>query len=111
MKKIKLEIPTNKSIDEFAVSIGISKTHLNRVCQSVVGESTKQVINQFLIQESKILMLHTSQTISEIAFQLEFKDVSYFCRFFKKQTGISPSKFRESNPQIELDENKIALNY
>ncbi len=111
MKMIKTIVPTNKNIDDFTTSLGISKTHLNRVCQAISGESTKQVISKYLIKESMVLMAHTDMTVSEIAYQLEFKDVSYFCRFFKKQTGVSPAKFREANLHIEQSSNSIALNY
>jgi len=111
MKIIKHEVPTNKSIDDFTKDLGISKTHLNRICQTIAGESTKQVISNYLINESMVLMTHTDMTISEIAYQLAFKDVSYFCRFYKKQTGISPAKFREKNYPLEQPQNLIALNY
>jgi AraC family transcriptional activator of pobA len=111
MKMIKNVVPTNKSIDDFTKDLGISKTHLNRVCQTIAGESTKQVISKYLINESMVLMTHTDMTISQIAYQLEFKDVSYFCRFYKKQTGISPAKFREKNQNIEQPQHAVALNY
>jgi AraC family transcriptional regulator, transcriptional activator of pobA len=111
MKKIKANVPTNKSIDEYTKELGISKTHLNRVCQSIAGESTKQVIGRFLTNEAMILLAHTDLTISEIAHQLEFKDVSYFCRFFKKQAHLSPAKYRDGNLNIEHNKNTVALNY
>lgn len=111
MKSIKNDVPTNKSIDDFTKALGISKTHLNRVCQTIVGVSTKQVIVNYLINEAMILLAHTDMTISEIAHQLDFKDVSYFCRFFKKQTNTSPAKFREDNANIEHLENTVTLNY
>jgi AraC family transcriptional activator of pobA len=111
LKKIKTAIPTNLSIDEFTKDLGISKTHLNRICQATVGKSTKQVISSYLMNEAMILLTHTNLTISEIAHQLEFKDVSYFCRFFKKQAGTSPAKFKEDNLFIDKSVNTVALNY
>jgi AraC family transcriptional regulator, transcriptional activator of pobA len=111
MKVIKNDVPTNKSIDDFTKALGISKTHLNRVCQTIMGESTKQVIANYLINEAMILLAHTDMTISEIAHQLDFKDVSYFCRFFKKQAKSSPARFREDNVNIDQSDNSIALNY
>jgi AraC family transcriptional activator of pobA len=111
MKNIKADVPTNKSIEEYTKELGISKTHLNRVCQSIAGESTKQVIGRFLTNEAMILLAHTDLTISEIAHQLEFKDVSYFCRFFKKQALLSPAKYRDGNLNIEHNKNTVALHY
>jgi AraC family transcriptional activator of pobA len=111
MKTLKSVVPTNKSIDDFTKVFGISKTHLNRVCQTIANKSTNQVISQYLVNEAMILLAHTDMTISEIAHQLEFKDVSYFCRFFKKQAGQSPAKFRDENAHIEQMENAVILNY
>jgi AraC family transcriptional regulator, transcriptional activator of pobA len=111
IKMVKSEIPTNRNINDFTEAIGISKTHLNRVCQAIEGISTKEVISKYLINESMVLITHTDLTISEIAYQLEFKDVSYFCRFFKKQTGCSPAKYRSENQNIDNIPNLITLNY
>jgi AraC family transcriptional regulator, transcriptional activator of pobA len=111
MKNIKTKIPTNRNIDDYTKELGISKTHLNRVCQTIAGESTKQVIGRYLTNEAMVLLAHSELTISEIANQLEFKDVSYFCRFFKKQANASPAKYREENLNIEHSKNNIALNY
>lgn len=111
MRTVKQGVPTNRSIDDFTKVIGISKTHLNRVCQTVTGESTKQVIGRYLANEAMILLAHSELTISEIAHQLDFKDVSYFCRFFKKQAGIPPARFRDENLNPDKSEHSVALNY
>jgi AraC family transcriptional regulator, transcriptional activator of pobA len=111
MKNIKNAVPTNRSIEDFTKELGISKTHLNRVCQTIAGASTNQVIANYLIKEAMILLTHTDMTVSEIANHLDFKDVSYFCRFFKKQTTISPARFRDDNVDIEQLSHSIALNY
>jgi AraC family transcriptional regulator, transcriptional activator of pobA len=108
---IKTTVPTNRSIDDYTKELGISKTHLNRVCQTIAGDSTKQVIGRYLTNEAMVLLAHTDLTISEIAHQLEFKDVSYFCRFFRTQASISPAKYREENLNIEHNKNAVALNY
>jgi AraC family transcriptional activator of pobA len=111
IKMVKNTVPTNRSINDFTSSLGISKTHLNRVCQAIAGISTKEVISKYLINESMVLMAHTDMTISEIAYQLEFKDVSYFCRFFKKQVGYSPAQYRGENLTNDILENRVTLNY
>lgn len=111
IKNIKTIIPTNRSIEDFTKDLGISKTHLNRVCQTIAGDSTKQVISKYLTNEAMVLLAHSDLTISEIAHQLEFKDVSYFCRFFKNQANISPAKYRIDNINLENTKNTVALNY
>ena len=111
MRTIKQAVPTNRSIEEFTKAVGISKTHLNRVCQTITGESTKQVIGRYLTNEAMILLAHSELTISQIAHQLEFKDVSYFCRFFRKQAGIPPARFRDQNLNPNKSDHSVALTY
>jgi AraC family transcriptional regulator, transcriptional activator of pobA len=69
--------------------------HLNRICQNVVGKSALQVVQEYLIEESKKYLEYTSHSVSEIAYLLKFEYPNYFAKLFKKQTGISPTEYRE----------------
>jgi AraC family transcriptional regulator, transcriptional activator of pobA len=84
-----------KTIPEFAQDLNLSAVHLNRICQNVVGKSALQVIQEYLIEESKKYLEYTSHSVSEIAYLLKFEYPNYFAKLFKKQTGISPSEYRE----------------
>jgi AraC family transcriptional activator of pobA len=84
-----------KTIPEFAQELNVSAVHLNRICQNVVGKSALQVIQEYLIEESKKYLEYTSHSVSEIAYLLKFEYPNYFAKLFKKQTGISPSEYRE----------------
>jgi AraC family transcriptional regulator, transcriptional activator of pobA len=84
-----------KSIPQFAEELNISSVHLSRVCQNIVGKSALQVIQEYLIEESKKYLEYTSHSVSEIAYLLKFEYPNYFAKLFKKQTGISPSEYRE----------------
>jgi AraC-like DNA-binding protein len=55
------------------------------------------VILQKFLEESKALLLHTSWSISEVAYSLGFKDASYFSYCFRKQFGIAPLDFRNQD--------------
>jgi AraC family transcriptional regulator, transcriptional activator of pobA len=84
-----------KSIPQFAKELDISPVHLGRVCKSLVGKSALQLIQEYLIEESKKYLEYTSHSVSEIAYLLKFEYPNYFAKLFKKQTGISPSEYRE----------------
>jgi AraC family transcriptional regulator, transcriptional activator of pobA len=84
-----------KSIPQFAEELNISSVHLSRVCQNIVGKSALQLIQEYLIEESKKYLEYTSHPVSEIAYLLKFEYPNYFAKLFKKQTGISPSEYRD----------------
>lgn len=83
------------SIKEFAKAIGITQTHLNRVCQTVVQKSALKVVQDFTLNEAKKYLLNTSYSVAEVAYFLNFNDPAYFNRLFKKRVGVAPGEFRK----------------
>ena len=82
------------TIADHAVRLRISATHLNRVCREVAGKSALDVIHDRLIQEAKRSLAYTVLPIADIGYQLGFTDPSYFSRFFKSRTGLSPRAYQ-----------------
>ncbi|AEI47976.1 helix-turn-helix domain-containing protein [Runella slithyformis] len=93
-KKIK-EANAPKSIPEFADELHITPVHLNRICRAVAGKSAIQLVHQNLIAEAQKYLLHTSYSVSEIAYLLKFEYPNYFAKLFKKYVGMSPVEFRQ----------------
>jgi AraC family transcriptional activator of pobA len=85
----------SKSIPDFAKELCISTVHLNRVCHTVAGRSASLLLQEHAVAAAKKLLAHTSYSISEIAYQLNFTDPGYFARLFKKLTGRTPVAFRK----------------
>lgn len=86
---------TLRSVQEYADLIGISATHLRDTVKSITGYSPGQLIRQEIIFEAKRRLANTDLTTAEIGYTLNFEDTSYFSRFFKRETGLSPSSYRE----------------
>jgi len=84
------------SILQYAQQLGISRVHLNRICQETHGETAHQIIQNQLIIEAKNYLLNSSYSISEIAYLLNYKDPAYFTRVFRKATGVSPREFQKN---------------
>ncbi len=82
------------SIKVFAKTLGITQTHLNRVCHIVAGKSALKVVHEFTLSEAKKYLLNTSYSIAEVAYFLNFNDPAYFSRLFKKRVGVAPGEFR-----------------
>ena len=83
-----------RSVEFYADKLNISADYLNKAIRRVYGISPKKFINEQLTEDIKFLLTHTEQSVKEIAQSLHFDDVSYLCRFFRKQTGLSPMEMR-----------------
>lgn len=81
---------------EYAALMYITPNHLNALCNELLGKSAGEMIRDRRLLEAKRLLVNASLNINEIAWQLSFADNSYFTKFFKKQTGITPEAFRRS---------------
>lgn len=57
-------------------------------------KSPSDIIYSRIIVEAKRLLLYTDKSVKEISFELGFKDMAHFCRFFKSQTKKNPSEFK-----------------
>lgn len=82
-------------VSDYAVALAISPSKLNRLCHKFVGQSALDVVHDRVILEARRLLLYTDVTVSTIAEALGFRDPGYFCRFFKRQTGLSPMRARK----------------
>ena len=93
------EIPRLRKVHEYAGLLHITPQNLNAICKKHSGETAGQLINSQLLLEAKRHILHTSQTINEIADILEFSDASHFVKFFRRNTGVTPAQFRDQHFQ------------
>jgi len=78
----------------YADLLNISNRHLNLVCQTIVNQPITQLIQNRKILEAKRLLSFTDWSIGQIGEHLGFLDSAYFARYFKKETAISPTEFR-----------------
>ena len=82
------------TIEQYAADVGISTAHLNALCRKLCGQSALQMINQRLLLEAKRDLVYTAMTVNQVSDRLGFSEPSYFSRFFKRGTGLSPKAFR-----------------
>jgi AraC family transcriptional activator of pobA len=84
----------NLSLSEFAGMIGVTTNHLTQIVKQLTGKTSSQIMKAKQLLEIKRLLVHTNLNVSEIANQLNFEDQSYFTKFFKRETGITPLQYR-----------------
>ncbi|PRD49034.1 helix-turn-helix domain-containing protein [Sphingobacterium haloxyli] len=82
---------------DYAALLYITPNHLNALCQEVLGSSAGEVIRNRVLLEAKRLLVIKDYAISEIAYELNFNDNSYFTKFFKKGEGVTPEEFRKKH--------------
>jgi AraC family transcriptional activator of pobA len=84
-----------RSPKAFAEKLSIHVNYLNRAIRKTTGRTTTDYIFGRLTAEAKALLKHTDWNIAEISYVLGFEDQAHFNNFFRKQTGMSPSGFRQ----------------
>lgn len=70
--------------------------HLSEVVKAQSGKPAIKHIHERLVLEARRLLFHTPESLKEIAFNLGFSEASYFTRFFKRETGLTPAEYRTS---------------
>lgn len=84
----------HRDVAFYADELCISKSYLATVTRSMIGKTPKQLIDNRIIQEIKIMLTLSNASLQEIVDHLNFPDQSYLGRFFKHHTGVSPSEYR-----------------
>lgn len=84
----------------YASAFNISEKQLNDLCNRNFNCGLKKILTDRLMHEARKLLLTTGLSVSEISFKLNFDDNSYFNKVFKKQTRITPKKFRDIHKRL-----------
>ncbi|MNY54020.1 HTH-type transcriptional activator Btr [compost metagenome] len=84
----------NKSPSFYADKLNITLKHLNRICNEILQKTATEVIMDRVILEIKRMLTDKQLAVNEVASAVGYDDYSYFSRVFKKQTGFSPTAFR-----------------
>lgn len=80
----------------YASQLSISPQHLCMIIKQKTGRSVSDIIADMVIMDAKSQLRATDLTIQEISYSLNFPNVSFFGKYFKRYVGVSPQKFRNS---------------
>jgi len=82
------------SVPDYAAALHVTDSRLNRICRALAGKSAFEVAQERMLLEARRRLIYISAPVSQLAYELGFQDAAYFCRFFKKHSGLTPTEFR-----------------
>lgn len=90
---VEIHFKETKLVKHYAELLNITEKHLNRITKNCINKTSSQLISERVTLEAKRLLIHGKLNVSQISDTLGFSESSYFIRFFKKQTGLTPLEF------------------
>lgn len=96
MMLMERDYKTSRDVGYYAEKMNISPKYLTNIVKIVTAHTPKTIIDQYTILQLKMQLKRTNLSIKELAWAYHFTDVSFFCRYFKKHTGLTPQQIRES---------------
>lgn len=84
----------SRDVNYYADLMHITSKYLTNIVRQVAGHTPKTIIDQYVILQLKMQLQWSTQSIKEIAWEYHFTDASFFCRYFKKHTGLTPQQMR-----------------
>ena len=94
MMLLERDYKISRDVNYYAEQMNISSKYLTNIVNQVTGHTPKTLIDQYVILQLKMHLKRTTQSIKEMAWEFHFADVSFFCRYFKKHTGLTPQQIR-----------------
>jgi len=99
MRKLEQLIDSNfvklKKPGDYGNLMNLSTAYLNNLCKKHVGKTLSDLINERIVLEAKRLFAYTDMSVGQVGDKLKFSETSYFIRFFKKNVGMTPERFKE----------------
>lgn len=85
----------HKKVNHYALQMNVTTKTLNNITQRVIGKSAKSFIDEIVTLQIKRLLINSPLSFKEVAYKAGFSDPTNFFKYFRKQTGLSPSQFKE----------------
>ena len=65
----------------------------------MTGHTTKNIIDQYVTLQIKLQLCNSEKSVKQLSWDFNFSDESFFCRYFKLHTGLTPQQFRKNIKQ------------
>ena len=84
-----------RSVNFYADKLCLTPHYLSSVIRETSGQTVMQWINQAVILEAKVLLKHSNLLVFQISDELNFPNPSFFSKFFKRMTGMTPAEYQK----------------
>ena len=91
---------TSEGVNFYAEKLFMTSRNLNLICQTILQQSVSEIIETRKLVEAKNMLITTDMTVSEIGYELGFKEKTHFSHVFKKKAGITPREFRQEMSKL-----------
>ncbi len=91
---VKKNLAHNITVSKLTKILGITQPYLYKIYKQAFGKSPKAYIDEYRINQAKIMLTETGLSITEIASSVGFSDSFAFSKAFSRKLGLSPSEYR-----------------
>lgn len=93
---VNIHSKSERTVSFYADKLCLTPRYLNTLIRQTSQQTVMDWINQSIILEAKVLLKHSNRLIYQISDELSFPNPSFFCKFFKRMTGITPQEYQKS---------------
>ena len=87
--------PKRRAVSYYSDCLCITPKYLSAICKEVSGQTASGLINQYVVKDIVCLLRQPDKSIKNIAFELDFPNLSFFGKYVKKHLGMSPKHYRQ----------------
>lgn len=85
------------NLDFYASELCVTPRYMSTIVKGVSGKSAKEWIDKSMLTTIEIALRHSNKTAAEIAFDMNFPNTSFFSKYFKRLTGMTPMEYRKKS--------------
>lgn len=86
------------NLDEYGSLLNVNSKKLTDICKEYLGDTPANIIRELKILEAKRMLANRKVNIQEVVYRLGFDQPTYFTKYFKKATGLTPKEFQAALP-------------
>jgi len=92
---VRIHYRVERGLEFYANKLNITPKHLSKILKATGGKPANDWIDEHVTQEAKALLKSTNMTVDQISNELNFPSQSFFGKYFKRVTGMSPKEYKE----------------